>query len=150
MKLRVLLADDHPMFRKALRLVLEMASDIEIVGEVADGLGVIAGVGENPPDVVCMDVSMPGLDGVEATRQLLATHPGIKVIALSCYVEPQRVADMLNAGALGYVVKMCAGADLLPAIRRASRGEIYLSAELNIPDLASLPGYVRGINAIVK
>lgn len=150
MKLRVLLADDHTMFRKALRMVLEMAPDIEVVGEAADGAGVIAGLGDGPPDVVCMDVNMPGLNGIDATRQLLVAHPDIKVIALSCHVEPQRVADMLNAGALGYVVKMCAGADLLPAIRMASQDEVFLSPELNIPDLAALPGCARGINASAK
>lgn len=138
MKYRVLLADDHTMFRAALRMVLEMASDIEVVGEAVDGNGVLAKVGECKPDVVCMDVNMPGLGGVEATRQLLAAHPAVKVIALSCHTEPQRVADMIDAGALGYVVKMCAGADLLPAIRMASRNQIYLSAELDGEHVAKL------------
>ena len=88
-----------------------------------------------------MDVSMPGLNGVEATRQLLALYPEVKIIGLSCHAEPHRVVEMFNAGALGYVVKMSAGTDLLPAIRRVSQYQTYLSAELGIQDIADLTAY---------
>lgn len=147
MKFRVLLADDHAMFRQALRMALEMASDVDVVAEAANGADVLRLVGERRPDVVCMDVNMPGLNGVEATRQLLALYPEVKVVGLSCHVELDRVAEMFNAGALGYVVKMSAGADLLPAIRRVSQNQTYLSAELGIQDVADLaaraaPGHV--------
>lgn len=138
MKFRVLLADDHAMFRKALRMALEMASDVEVVGEAANGADVLRLFGESLPDVVCMDLNMPGLNGVETTRQLLALYPEVKVIGLSCHVEPHRVAEMFNAGALGYVVKMSAGTDLLPAIRQVTQNQPYLSAELGIRDLADL------------
>lgn len=147
MKFRVLLADDHAMFRQALRMTLEMASDVEVVAEATNGAGVLRLVGESRPDVVCMDVNMPGLNGVEATRQLLALYPEVKVVGLSCHIDPCLVAEMINAGALGYVVKMSAGADLLPAIHRVSQNQTYLSAELGIQDLADLaaraaPGHV--------
>lgn len=138
MKLRVLLADDHTMFRQALRMALETTPDIEVVGETADGRGVLQAVAEYRPDVVCMDLTMPGLDGIEATRQLLVAHPGVKVIGLSCHVERQRVTDMLEAGALGYVVKMTAGSELIPAIRAVSLNQTYFSAELDIADTAEL------------
>lgn len=143
MKFRVLLADDHAMFRQALRMALETASDVEVVGEAANGADVLRLFGESRPDVVCMDISMPGLNGVEATRQLLALYPEVKVIGLSCYTEPYRVAEMFDAGALGYVVKMSAGADLLPAIRRVSQNQPYLSAELGIQDIADLAAHAR-------
>ena len=138
MKLRVLLADDHAMLRKALRLVLDKSPDVEVVAEAANGRDVLGAFDESRPDVVCMDVRMPGLDGVAATRQLLASHPEVKIIGLSCHVDLQRVAEMINAGALGYVVKMDAAAELLPAIRKVSLNQSYFSAELNISDASAL------------
>lgn len=141
MKFRVLLADDHAMFRNALRMALEMAPDVEIVAEAADGYAVLNLLGESRPDIVCMDVNMPSLNGVETTRELLALQPDVKVIALSCDVDPRRVAEMIGAGALGYVVKMSAGTDLLPAIRRVSQNQTYLSAELGIRSVADLASY---------
>ena len=138
MKFRVLLADDHAILRKALRMVLEMTPDIEVVGEAADGHDVIKAVGESHPDVVCMDLNMPGLNGVEATRQLLVTHPNVKVIGLSCHDEANRVAEIIDAGAIGYVVKMEA-MDVLPAaIRRVSHNQTYFSPDLNIQDVAAM------------
>lgn len=147
MKLRVLLADDHALFRKALRATLEDAQDIEVVAE-ADGYGVLKGVGESRPDVVCMDINMPGLNGIEATRQLLAIHPHVKVIGLSCDIDPYGVAEMIKAGALGYVDKMSAGAELLQAIRTVNANQVFLSPELDIKDAAGLAKQamrVRGI-----
>lgn len=138
MKLRVLLADDHAMFRKALRMALEMAPDIEVVAEVADGREVLKAVVESRPEIVCMDVSMPGLNGVDATRQLLCLHPDVKVVGLSCHVDPSLVAEMINAGALGYIVKMSAATELLPAIRRVSQNRGYLGTEIDIEDIAGL------------
>ncbi|MFZ4537147.1 response regulator [Propionivibrio sp.] len=145
MKLRVLLADDHMLFRTALRMVLELAPDIEVVGEAADGLSVLKAVGECNPDVVCMDLSMPNLDGIEATRQLLAIYPQVKVIGLSAHVEPQRVAQMINAGALGYVLKMDVGSELLPAIRSVSRNQTYLSTELGLQGVTDLAKYAMQV-----
>ena len=139
MKFRVLLADDHALFRDALRMTLEMAPDVEIVAEAADGRSVLELFAESHPDVVCMDVNMPGLNGVDATRQLLALHPEVRIIGLSCDADPRRVAEMIGAGALGYVVKMNAGRDLLPAIRRVSENQTYLGAELGSLDISGMP-----------
>jgi len=138
MKFRVLLADDHAMFRDALRMVLEMAPEVEIVAEAADGRAVLELFGASRPDVVCMDVNMPGLNGVDATRQLLALHPEVRIIGLSCDADPRMVAEMIGAGAHGYVVKMNAGRDLLPAIHRVSQNQIYLSPEFECLDIAGL------------
>jgi DNA-binding NarL/FixJ family response regulator len=138
MTLRVLLADDHALFREALRMVLELTPDIEVVAEVESGLQVLEAVDRSHPDVVCMDVNMPGLDGVEATRQLQSVYPAVKVIGLSAHVDLPRVAAMCHAGAMGYVVKGRAGAELPDAIRQAALHLNYFSAELRINNIAEL------------
>ncbi|MFZ4535981.1 response regulator [Propionivibrio sp.] len=132
MKIRILLADDHMIFRSALRMVLEMAPDIEIVGEAANGHAVLEAIGESRPEVVCMDLSMPGLSGIETTRQLLARHPEMKVIGLSAHVDPLRIAEMIEAGALGYVAKMAVGEELMLAIRTVNRNQTYFSSGLDL------------------
>lgn len=147
MKLRILLADDHDMLRKALRLTLEMEPDIEVVAEARDGYDVLQGVRELSPDVVCIDISMPGLNGIEATRQLLAIQPQVKVIALSCHTDPSQVAEMFNAGAHGYVLKMGASDELLPAIRMVSQNQTYLSPEFNGLEIAELAKYATPARA---
>lgn len=132
MKLRVLLADDHTLYRTALRMALERASDIEVVAEVADGNGALASIGHDRPDVVCMDINMPGMNGIETTRKILSIHPEMKIIGLSAHADASMVNDMVNAGALGYVVKSGAGAELIEAIHRVSRNRRYFSAEVSL------------------
>lgn len=126
MKLRILLADDHKMFREALRSLLGMSSDLEVVAEAGDGLEVIRLVRETSPDIVCMDISMPGMNGIETTQQITATWPSIKVIALSAYPDQRYVMDMMSAGAAAYVTKAEAGDELLRAIDAVSRNHSYL------------------------
>src|SRR5665647_2651645 len=125
MKLRVMLADDHAAFRDALCLWLEMAPDIEVVAVAHDGHSLLQGVGLARPDVVCMDMNMPGLDGVETTRQLLQIQPDARVIGLSASFDLVRVAQMFDAGAFGYALKGSVGAELLAAIRRVSLKQNY-------------------------
>jgi DNA-binding NarL/FixJ family response regulator len=129
-KVRVLLADDHLPFRKALRLLLEDTPDIEIVAEAVDGPGVIECARQTPLDVVCMDINMPHLDGIEATRQLLFIQPGVKIIGLSAHIDPARVSAMIDAGASAYVVKLRAGKELVQAIHQVCRNETWFSPEL--------------------
>jgi two-component system NarL family response regulator len=126
MKTRVLLAEDHRMFRDALRILLDKESDIEVVAEVGDGLELLECVRQLAPDIVCMDIGMPNLNGIEATRRLLDLHPQVKVIGLSAYTEKHFVLDMLNAGALGYIAKASAGDQLLSAIRAVRMNRKYL------------------------
>lgn len=126
MNVRILLADDHQMFREALRILLERIPDFEIVAETGDGLEVFALARETAPNIVCMDIAMPGLSGVEITRQISAALPLIKVIALSTYSDRGYVADMLNAGAAAYVTKAAAGVELLRAIEAVRRNRSYL------------------------
>ncbi|HET6719888.1 MAG TPA: response regulator transcription factor, partial [Rhodocyclaceae bacterium] len=126
MKTRVMLAEDHQMFRDALRALLEKEPDIEVVAEVGDGLELLDRARQMAPDIVCMDIGMPNLNGIEATRRLLDLFPKIRVIGLSAYTEKHFVIDMLNAGALGYIAKASAGEQLLHAIRAVQANRKYL------------------------
>ena len=116
MKLRILLADDHQMFREALRSLLEQSSQLEVVAETGDGAEVVRLVRETSPNIVCMDIGMPGMNGIETTRQITGAWPSVKVIALSAFSDQQYVMDMMNAGASAYVTKAEAGDELLRAI----------------------------------
>jgi DNA-binding NarL/FixJ family response regulator len=129
MNTRVLLVDDHTMFREALRSLLEKAPGIEVVAEACDGSQVEDLVERHAAEVVVMDVSMPGVSGIEATRRVLEKHPDVRVIALSAYVYKRFVLEMLGAGAVGYVAKSAAGDELVRAIRNAAPGRVYLCPE---------------------
>jgi len=124
--MRILLADDHQMFREALRSLLGNFPHIEVVAETGNGLDVINLVREVSPDIVCMDISMPGLNGIETTKQITDTWPLVKVIALSAFSERQYVMDMMAAGAAAYVTKAEAGEELLRAIEAVSNNHSYL------------------------
>ena len=130
MSIRVLLVDDHQMMRQGLRSLLSAEADIEIVGEAADGRTALELVRTLAPDVVVMDVGMPDLNGVEATRRIRAEHPSAKVVALSTHTDKRYVHHMLEAGACGYVLKIAAHVELLRAVRAASLGGTYLSSEI--------------------
>ena len=129
MKLRVFLADDHAMFSDALRMTLEMEPDIEVVAQVQDGADVVAAALLAKPDVVCMDINLPGLSGVEATQALLARMPHVKVIGLSAHSDSHKVAQMATAGALGYVAKAQAGEEVAQAIRSVYANRPYFSPQ---------------------
>ncbi|GIU75040.1 MAG: response regulator [Bryobacteraceae bacterium] len=126
-KIRVLLADDHAILRKGVSMLVNAQSDMEVAGEAASGEEALREAQRVQPDVVVMDVSMPGLNGIEATRRLLELLPRVRVIGLSMYRDAVYVRELLRAGASGYLVKDCDDAELLLAIRAAARGEAYLS-----------------------
>ena len=130
MTTRVLLVDDHEIVRQGLRLLLERESDIEVVADAGDGHAAINLVLASPPDLVVMDIGMPGLNGVEATRQIRAKNPQVQVIALSVHADKRFVAAMLQAGASGFLLKTEAARDLLEAIRTVVAGHKYISSEL--------------------
>ncbi|MCK9388595.1 MAG: response regulator transcription factor [Sulfuritalea sp.] len=130
MKTRVLLADDHQMFRHALRTMLEQESSIQVVGEAGDGQELLKIAGGTPVDVVCMDIGMPRMNGIEATRRLLGINPAIKVIGVSAFADRDYVLDMLKAGASGYVTKSETGDELLRAIRAVRLNRTYLCPEI--------------------
>lgn len=121
-QITVLLADDHHLVRSALAGLVDAADGMRVVGQAADGEAAVAMVAELLPDVVLMDLSMPGLDGVEATRRTLAARPETRVVVLTSFSDTDRVARALAAGAVGYLLKDCDPADLIAAVRSAAQG----------------------------
>ena len=128
--LRVMLADDHKILRQALRSVLEQESDIDIVGEAENGIEALSEALASTPDVVVMDIGMPGMNGIEVTRRVLKEHPEIGVVALSTYSDPRIALQMIEAGARGYVIKAAGSDELLRAVRAVASGEYYICPEL--------------------
>lgn len=126
MRTAVLLADDHQLFRDALRVMLEKEPTIAVVAETGDGLEVVSLAQKARPDVVCMDINLPGMNGIETTRHLLACCPSIKVIGLSAFSDQRYISEMLGAGASGYITKAAAGEQLLLAIKAVLLGQKYL------------------------
>jgi DNA-binding NarL/FixJ family response regulator len=126
MTIRVLLVDDHQIFREALRSLLDKVPELEVVGEAEDGLGLLEIVRDLSPDVICMDIGMPGMNGIDATRQLKAAFPEIKVIALSSHADHVYLVDMLQAGASAYITKARGGKELLNAIEAVTHNRQYL------------------------
>jgi two-component system response regulator NreC len=133
MSIRILIADDHGIVREGLHSLIGKQPDMEIVGEADDGRKALDLALELEPDIVIMDISMPNLNGVDATRQIVREHPKIKVIALSMHSSSMFVADMIKAGASGYMLKDCLFNELAEAIRIVHEGGAYLS-----PDVVSL------------
>ncbi len=126
----VLLADDHRMVRDGLRYILEAAGDIQIIALASNGQEAVAQAARHCPNVVVMDVSMPVMDGIEATRQIVALCPHTRIVALSMYHTGEYVQRALEAGAFGYVLKDAAGNELVAAIRSLHAGERYFSPQV--------------------
>ncbi len=126
-KIRVLLTDDHTVVRQGLRALLAAEEDIEVAGEAENGRQAVQMVRDLNPDVVVMDIAMPVLNGVEATRQILKASPKTKVLVLSSYGDDEYVQQLAESGVAGYLVKQTAGNELLKAIREASQGNAYFS-----------------------
>jgi two-component system response regulator NreC len=131
MSIRILLADDHKITREGLRSLLDNQQDMEVVAEAEDGRTAVSLVREVVPSVVIMDVSMPDLNGVEATRQIIAQFPDVKIIGLSMHSDTLFVTEMLKSGASGYLLKDCAFDELALAIRTVVTGKTYLSPSIS-------------------
>lgn len=125
-KIRVLLADDHAVLRAGLQMLLNAQPDIEVIGEAVDGAQAVAQAGRLQPDVILMDITMPGMDGLAATKDIRKLSPGAKVLALTMHDDAEYLRQMLRAGASGYVVKRAADVELTTAIRAVHRGEIFI------------------------
>lgn len=143
-RIRVLLAEDHTIVRKGLRSILGSVTDIEVVGEAADGREAVAMVPELRPDVVVMDFAMPNLNGLETTRQITRLQPEVNVVILSMHQSEEYVFQALRAGATGYVIKQAAPTELITAIQAAHRGESFLSPSIS---RTVIDAYVRRAEA---
>lgn len=126
MPIQILIAEDHAIVREGVRLILAAQPDIEVVGEATNGHEAIAMACDLRPDAVCMDISMPGIDGLEATRRIKECCPEVAVLALTVHATDEYFFQMLQAGASGYVLKGAASADLVAALRAVARGEVFL------------------------
>lgn len=129
-QIRIVIADDHEMLREGLKSLIEKEKDIEVVGEAKDGNETLSIVASAAPHIVVIDVAMSDLNGIEATRRLKKSNPSLKVIGLSGHPNRSYVAEMLKAGASGYVLKNRAYEDLLQAVREVLKGNMYLSPEV--------------------
>lgn len=126
----VLIVDDHPIVRQGLRTLLDLQEDIRVVGEATNGKDAVEMAGRLKPDVILMDLVMPGMDGIEATRQITALHQTTRVIALTSFVEDEKVIPAIQAGAVSFLLKDINPNDLMDAIRAASQGEARLHPEV--------------------
>jgi DNA-binding NarL/FixJ family response regulator len=124
-RIRVLIVDDHAMVRRGMRDFLDLHDDLEVVGEAADGAAALEATAALAPDVVVMDLLMPGVDGVTATAEIKARHPTVEVVAITSFVEEDRIAAAIEAGASGVLLKDAEADDLAAAIRSARNGDVY-------------------------
>jgi DNA-binding NarL/FixJ family response regulator len=125
-RIRVLIVDDHAMVRRGMRDFLGLHEDLEVVGEASDGNEALEAATALSPDVVVMDLMMPGLDGIAATAEIKARHPAMEVVAITSFIEEDRITAALEAGASGFLLKDAEADDLAAAIRAAHAGEVYL------------------------
>jgi DNA-binding NarL/FixJ family response regulator len=140
MSISILLVEDHKIVREGTRQLLEQSADIHVVGEASDGLEAVSMATEIQPDVIVMDVRLPRLNGIEATRMITARFPNIKVLILSAYDDDSYIFPLLEAGASGYLLKTSSGAELLEAIRLIYAGQTALSSRISAKIISRLGG----------
>lgn len=129
-KIKIILADDHKIMRSGLKSILEKLSEMEIVAEAESGQAAIEMAAQYKPQIIIMDISMPGINGIEATQVIKKINPELKILALSMYMEREYVKGMFDAGASGFLIKDCAEAELTEAIQIIMDGGYYISREL--------------------
>ena len=139
--IRILMADDHAVFREGLRYVLGSEPDMEIVGEAATGKEVVEKAAELGPDVVLMDIQMPGINGIEATRRILGSDPKVGIVVLTMFEDDDSVFSAMRAGARGYVLKGADPSEILKVVRAVAEGDAYFGAEIarRLTDFFSVP-----------
>lgn len=138
--MQVLVADDHYLVRKSVRTLLESSAAVEVVGEAGDGHEAVEMARELQPDVVVMDVSMPEADGIAATKRIRAATDRAQVVILSMYANRELIRRAFENGAIGYVLKRSASAELLSAVKSAAKGEVFLGTGLDVDDEEELLG----------
>ena len=138
--IRVLIVDDHAIVREGLRTFLGMLEDIELVGEASSGELALEAVARGKPEIVLMDLVMPGMDGIETTRRLHAEHPEVKVIALTSFSDDDKLYPVIKAGAVAYLLKDVGPRELADTIRAAARGEVRLHPEVTRKLMSGIAG----------
>ena len=131
MSIRIILADDHTMLREGLRALIEEQPAMTVIAMAEEGRSTVRLAEKLRPDIIVMDISMPGMNGMEATRQILAKDPGIKILALSMHTDRRFVVEMLSAGASGYLLKDCAFEELISALHALADKRTYLSPKIS-------------------
>ena len=144
--IRILIADDHALFREGLRALFAALPDIEVVGEAADGAIAITQVDALHPDVVLMDINMPGVNGIEATRRILSTHPNLGIIMVTMLEDDASVFSAMRAGARGYVLKGAHHEEILQAIRAVAAGQAVFGPAI----AARMMNFFQGLNGAPK
>jgi DNA-binding NarL/FixJ family response regulator len=143
-KIRILIADDHVLVREGIRALLSLCDDLEVVGEASDGQEAIAATHRLDPDVVLMDINMPGLGGLEATLEIRRENQRAKILVLTQYDDREYVARFLKSGASGYILKKAAGAELASAVRAVHRGGLVIDPTLARGVLQPASGHTSG------
>jgi len=136
--IRILIADDHAILRKGIRALLSTEPDLEVVGEAVDGLQTVAQAATLKPDVILMDLVMPRMDGIEATRRITAEQPGVRILVLTSFAADDKVFPAIKAGALGYILKDSGPADLVRAIHQVHQGQPSLEPSIALKVLQEL------------
>jgi two-component system response regulator NreC len=129
-KIRVMVVDDHALVREGITALLKLYDDVEVVGEASDGSEAIVNAEKLKPDVILMDIAMPGLGGLEATMEIKKRNPEISILVLSQYDDKEYVSRFLKADASGYILKRAVGGELITAIRAVAKGEHYLHSSI--------------------
>jgi two-component system, NarL family, response regulator NreC len=150
MPTKVLLVDDHTIIREGLKALLEKQPDIVVVGSVEDGRQAVATVHKLAPDLVIMDISMPNLNGIDATRKITEENRSVKIIALSIHSSRRLVSEMLKAGASGYILKYCLFDELIDAINTVLKGNIYLSPKITGIAIDNYVQHIQSNGAILS
>jgi DNA-binding NarL/FixJ family response regulator len=144
--MKILIADDHGVVRQGLKALIETEAGIEVVGEASDGQEVVQLAGQLSPDIVLMDIAMPNLNGVEATRLILEDNPHIRIIALSVHSDKHFITEMLKAGASGYILKSCLFDEVLRAIQTVAGSDYYLSPKITDVVVNDYKYYMTTVN----
>lgn len=148
MPIRVVLVDDHEIMREGMTVLLSKHPEIQVVGQAADGRKALELVDQLKPDIVIMDVGMPNLNGIDATRQILEKHPFIKVLALSAHSDGPLVAKMIRAGAFGYMLKESAFSELIDGINALMQGNTFLCSKISQVVFADYVNLITNPNAV--
>jgi DNA-binding NarL/FixJ family response regulator len=144
--MKILIADDHGVVRQGLKALIEIEAGMQVVGEASDGQEVVQLAGQLSPDIILMDIAMPNLNGVEATRLILEDNPQIRIIALSVHSDKNFITEMLKAGASGYILKSCLFDEVLRAIQTVASGDYYLSPKITDVVVDDYKYYMATIN----